>query len=140
MTAFKWDDTRPGPQMAAVMVSEERGNGLYVVVEKGYSAHIDAIALHPLPPSLSPEQAAVIEKASYAAGVFAVLPRSSQRPHEVALIDAVRALRASLVPRDPVAEVKRVWADGQRLGNMRENNSWLRRMDAAIAALSERGT
>lgn len=128
---WKWNPTKPGPQMAGVLVWP--GQGGCVVIENACGDHstLPANYLHPLPPSLSPEQEAVIEAAGKWREIHGYIGASNTCS---ALTAAIDALHASLAPRDRHQEL--LDAAKEVVGLSPQHA----RLRAAIAALSERGT
>ncbi len=138
MPPFHYDATGiAGCAQPAMVLVRSVGGGRYLAEanDSGMAFHICSEVLRPMPPTITPEQEAVLR---------AIMPwiiqiaRDGYRLHPHGpltgeLIKAADAFRKSLAPVDPVAEVKAAWHE--LLRNKSFQHDAVGRMADAIAAL-----
>jgi hypothetical protein len=118
------------PQLAMVRVARINPlEGVSVCVgDEGKTRWLPHAALRPMPPTITPEQQAVLDAAVAQAKAFSAHNHDAYNAACCTTIDAARAMLAAQQPPDPVKELRKAW-------NANREHGWHDRMEAAIAAL-----
>lgn len=113
------------PQPAMVFISRNHGGTVTIAGPSAlYAYDIPKYCIQPMPPSITPEQQAVLDAAE------AWLSHGTPIDRDFPLADAVLALRKSQQPPDPVKELRAAWQEF-----ISDTPCTFKRMEAAIVAL-----